>query len=267
MKIQTSVLVVFLVICGARLLKGQELEDESEFSYIVGSPNGPSNWGFLHPEWAVCNNGTMQSPIALPSLRPEPVPVSQSINFCYNPANATVKNRGHDIEVKWAQGASKIRINGVDYILKQLHWHTPSEHTISGIRYAMEVHLVHQTPDNKTAVFAILYKLGNPDPFLAQLMDEITAISDSSNEIEAGVVNPVQLLVGRGSLYYRYNGSLTTPPCTQGVLWTVDTKIGTVSQQQIDLLRQAVDDNAAQNARPLQPRNGRMIKLYCNHPY
>lgn len=269
MKIAESmwpVLVAVLVVCGAALplVKG---DGGGEFSYVVGSARGPSRWGSLHPEWALCSNGTMQSPIELPPLRPQPAPISERVNYFYSPANATLRNRGHDIELIWAVGASRIRINGEDYVLKQLHWHTPSEHTISATRYAMEVHLVHQTAQNKTAVVGVLYSLGQPDPLLARLVDKIRSISDSSQEIEAGVVNPTQIIMGRGTTYYRYMGSFTTPPCTQGVIWTVDTKIGTVSQEQLNVLRQAVDDDAVENARPLQPRNERSINLYYNHHY
>ncbi|KAL8168211.1 hypothetical protein V2J09_009710 [Rumex salicifolius] len=263
MNIERSFLVVLLLICGVTSMEG----NKDEFSYIVGSANGPERWGFIHPQWEVCNLGNIQSPIDLPYIRPEPVPISERVNYFYNPGNAILKNKGHDIELEWKEGVSKIIINEVEYVLKQLHWHTPSEHTIYGNRYAMDLHLVHQTPNNDTAVVAILYEFGEPDPFFAELMDKIWYISDSSNEIEAGVLNPAQLIFGRGTDYYRYIGSFTTPPCTQDVLWTVDTKIGTVSQQQIDLLRHAVDDDAAQNARPLQPKNGRKINLYYDNPY
>ncbi|KAJ0970353.1 hypothetical protein J5N97_023230 [Dioscorea zingiberensis] len=255
-------LALFFSLCP--IAKPQELENESEFSYIDGSPNGPEHWGDLHPEWATCSRGMMQSPI---DLAYERVIVDQSLGKLrrnYKATNATLKNRGHDIMLEWTGDAGNLLINGTVYFLKQVHWHSPSEHAINGKRYALEAHMVHQSQDQKIAVVGIIYKIGAPDPFLKKLKDYIQQIGSSGmQEIDVGVVNPrhVQQNIGRNE-YYRYMGSLTTPPCTEYVTWTIIKKIETVSWAQVNLLRDAVDDDAANNARPLQPINERFIKLY-----
>lgn len=138
-------------------------EDESEFSYEEGSPNGPQRWGEIREEWAICNNGDMQSPIDLLHERVKVLPGLGRLRRSYRAANATLKNRGHDImvapehslskqllassllhhpsfccatlmQLEWTEEAGRIHIDGTDYELKQCHWHSPSEHSINGKR-------------------------------------------------------------------------------------------------------------------------------------
>lgn len=108
-----------------------------------------------------------------------------------------------------------------------------------------------------------LYKIGKPNKFLAKLEKKIKLISETTLEIDVGMLNPAKIRM-RGRKYYRYLGSLTTPPCTEGVIWTVNTQIGTVSKDQVALLREAVHDHAEKNARPLQHVNGRKVNLYTH---
>lgn len=252
-------LLIFSLVAS---VTSQEVEDEREFDYVRGSGMGPEHWGDLKREWAMCKTGKMQSPIDLLHQRVEVVPKSEEIHKFYKPSKATLKNRGHDIEVKWKGENSKIEINGSDYILRQAHWHSPSEHSINGQRFAMELHLVHQSKDKKIAVIGLLYDIGHSNPFLEKLMKTIKSISDTSEEVDIGLINPEEIRMG-GNNYYRYMGSLTTPPCTEGVLWTVNKQIATVSKEQVALLREAVHDSAEENARPLQAVNGRKVKLYA----
>ncbi|XP_048504617.1 alpha carbonic anhydrase 7 isoform X2 [Beta vulgaris subsp. vulgaris] len=146
------------------------------------------------------------------------------------------------MQLEWTEGSSSIQINGVDYILRQCHWHSPSEHAINGRRYALEAHFVHQSLDNKVAVIGFLYHYGNPDPFLSSIEDKIRSISNNAST-DAGVISPSQVRM-EGSQYYRYSGSLTTPPCDEGVIWTVENM------------------GSRENARPLQPVNRRWVQLY-----
>uniref|UniRef100_A0A7N0V8M2 Alpha-carbonic anhydrase domain-containing protein n=1 Tax=Kalanchoe fedtschenkoi TaxID=63787 RepID=A0A7N0V8M2_KALFE len=167
--------------------------------------------------------------------------------------------------VEWAGGAGWIRINSTNYKLQQSHWHSPSEHTFNGRRYAMELHMVHQTDDPnavyKVAVVGMLYKLGRPDPFIDELLKNVTLASD--DEHSKGVrgakeVDPNEIRVA-GHRYYRYIGSLTMPPCTEGVIWTINRKVRTVSIAQLLSFREAVHDYAEMNARPVQDLNSRWI--------
>nr|CAD1826222.1 unnamed protein product [Ananas comosus var. bracteatus] len=164
--------------------------------------------------------------------------------------------------LQWEADAGALWINGTKYDLKQLHWHSPSEHAINGQRYFLEMHMVHQSADQKIAVVGILYRTGRPDPFIAGLKPYIKKIANTHEaEEKVGVVDPSSLKRG-GRSYYRYMGSLTTPPCTEGVVWTIIKKVRTVSKEQVHLLREAVNDGFEMNARPIQKINDRIVSLY-----
>ncbi|KAK7277495.1 hypothetical protein RJT34_22508 [Clitoria ternatea] len=258
-------ILVIILLHSTTRIKAQEVEDEHEFDYRKGS-KGPSQWGELKKEWATCKSGTMQSPIDLSSHRVRVVPKLGELRKYYKPQNATLKNRGHDIQVKWEGDAGSININGREYFLRQCHWHSPSEHTINGRRYDLELHMVHESlintnGSNKVAVVGLLFKIGGPDPVLNKLSKYIKSMVDEEAEKSIGVIDPSDIKLG-GKKYYRYIGSLTVPPCTEGVIWTINKKIRSVSRAQVKFLREAVHDHAENNARPVQPLNRRGIQLY-----
>ncbi|KAK3445455.1 hypothetical protein EUGRSUZ_A01627 [Eucalyptus grandis] len=243
-----------------------ETEDEREFDYIAGSEKGPMHWGELRKDWEACKKGEMQSPIDLSSQGVKVMPKLGEIDRSYKPSNATLMNRGHDISLQWDTGnAGSIKINGTEYFLQQCHWHSPSEHTINGRRYALELHMVHVSTDpnvkNNIAVIGLLYKTGVPDAFLSKLMGSVWSMIDKEDERKMGTIDPREIKMG-GKNYLRYTGSLTVPPCTEGVIWTINKKMGTVSKDQIKLLREAVHDYAENNARPVQQLNRREIHFY-----
>ncbi|OVA17967.1 Alpha carbonic anhydrase [Macleaya cordata] len=262
--ILVSTFLLVVLILNSRPITSQEVEDQREFDYLRGSGKGPENWGDLHEEWAACKNGTLQSPIDLLHERVEVVPELGKIKKSYKPANATIKNRGHDITLHWGIGsAGSIQINGTEYALDQCHWHSPSEHTINGKRFALELHMIHRNLElNKTAVIGVLFNIGGHDSFLSELKKDIWNIADTDGaEVNIGVVDPRHIKIG-GRKYYRYLGSLTTPPCTEGVIWTINKRLRTVSKEQVMLLRRAVHDDSENNARPVQPLNDRDILFY-----
>ncbi|CAL8999575.1 unnamed protein product [Prunus brigantina] len=265
-KFATLILVCSFLIVLVLLLSCQatsdEVEDEREFNYEDDSEKGPARWGEIRQEWSMCNKGSMQSPIDLLDDRVEVVSDLGRLQGSYRPCNATLTNRGHDIMLKWEADAGFIRINGTLYQLKQCHWHSPSEHTVNDKSFDLEVHLVHQSPTGKIAVTGILYEIGEPDPFLTSMMDYLADISGTSEKQKVvGMVDPKQIKTG-SIKYYRYIGSLTIPPCTQDVIWTIVQKVRSVSSEQVKLLRVAVHDESDTNARPVQPRNRRVVQLY-----
>ncbi|XP_051132011.1 alpha carbonic anhydrase 7-like [Andrographis paniculata] len=261
-----SLLVLFSIL--HVLINAQEVENEREFEYAEKSEKGPSKWGKMKKEWSACNQGKMQSPIDLTNRRIPGLWLSDSHNkdlrnYTYRPSNATLTNRGHDIQIRWSGDGGSLAINTTEYRLRYAHWHAPSEHTINGRRYDLELHLVHLTPaGNKIAVVGVLYKIGKPDLFLSKLMSNISSMIDKKGgERNVGVIDPNVIDI-RSDRYYRYMGSLTIPPCTEGVVWTINKKVKTVSKDQVKLLRDAVHDYAEANARPLQPHNSRGVYLY-----
>ncbi|XP_010521744.1 PREDICTED: alpha carbonic anhydrase 7-like [Tarenaya hassleriana] len=239
-----------------------ETEDEHEFNYEMEGERGPKNWGKLKPEWKMCGRGKMQSPIDLLNKRVRIVSHLGRLKRDYRPSNATLKNRGHDMMLRFEDGAGRIHVKGRPYTLRQIHWHSPSEHTINGKRFALELHMVHESKNGRFAVVTILYKIGRPDTFLQSLENGLEEVSDKHEaEKNIGIIDPKKIKFGSRK-YYRYIGSLTTPPCTQNVVWTVLKKVRTVTREQVRLLRVSVHDDSNSNARPIQRRNKRRVYLY-----
>ncbi|XP_058747179.1 alpha carbonic anhydrase 7-like [Vicia villosa] len=258
-------ILVTILLLSTKCIIAQEVENETEFDYIKGSKHGPLHWGELHKEWGACNMGRIQSPIDMINPKVSILPNLGMLNKNYKPQNATLKNRGHDIQVKWEGDAGSIKINGTEYFLHQAHFHSPSEHTISGRRYDVELHLVHESAKingkSEVAVVGVLYMIGQPNSILTEWSQYIRAMINTKAEKHVGVVDPSHIQFS-GKKYYKYGGSLTVPPCTEGVTWIIDTEIRFVSMEQMNLLREAVHDHAAQNARPLQALNQREIELF-----
>ncbi|TQE04711.1 hypothetical protein C1H46_009694 [Malus baccata] len=254
--------LIVLVLLNSCQVSSDEVEDEREFNYKEDSEKGPARWGEIRQEWSMCSKGSMQSPIDLLDDRVEVVSNFGILQGSYRPCNATLKNRGHDMMLKWEADAGFIQLNGTLYKLKQCHWHSSSEHTINGKRFDLEAHLVHESSTGKIAVTGILYKIGAPDPFLSSMMDSLAEVSGTNEEeVAVGTVDPKKIKT-RSTKYYRYIGSLTIPPCTQNVTWTIVQEVRTVSEEQVEFLRVAVHDDSKTNARPVQPRNGRVVQVY-----
>ncbi|KAL4308650.1 hypothetical protein GQ457_01G012400 [Hibiscus cannabinus] len=251
-----SSLCCFLPIA---IVSSSEVEKETKFSYIEGSGKGPKEWGRLDPHWKLCGTGKLQSPIDLVHGTPQVVPILGKLKRDYKPAPAVVRNRGHDIMVRWTGYAGQININGTYYKLLQCHWHSPSEHTFNGTRYQLELHIVHQSGRGELAVVAIVYKYGRPDFFLTRLFHHIKSVGDEEKDL--GIVNPGDIKFGSRK-YFRYVGSLTVPPCSENVVWTISNKVRTVSRKQLRLLRDVVHDGFEANARPTQSFNGRPVLFY-----
>ncbi|GAV62650.1 Carb_anhydrase domain-containing protein [Cephalotus follicularis] len=257
-----SFFIVLIVLLASRPASSQEVEDETEFNYSPDSGKGPAKWGEINPEWSSCKNGTMQSPIDMLNERVDLVSHLGRLKRNYKPSNATLKNRGHDMMLKWEEGgAGYLDINGTEYVLQQCHWHVPSEHRINGKSFDLEVHMVHESRDGKVAVVGIMYTIGRPDSFLASLKDHLSNATDTYAAETVGIVDPRNIKIGSRK-YYRYIGSLTVPPCTENVLWTIVRKVRTVTREQMKLLRVAVHDDSGTNARPEQPINGRLVQLF-----
>ncbi|CAG7898066.1 unnamed protein product [Brassica rapa] len=232
--------------------------DETPFTYERNPEKGPEGWGKINPHWKTCNTGKFQSPIDLTNARVSIIR-DEAWRRQYKPAPAVIVNRGHDVMVSWKGDAGKITIRRTEYKLVQCHWHSPSEHTVNGTRYDMELHMVHTSAGGKTAVIGVLYKLGKPNEFLTRLLDGIKTVGKEERDL--GIVDP-RTIRFQTKKFYRYIGSLTVPPCTEGVIWTVVKRVNTISMEQIAALRSAVDDGYETNSRPVQERNGRSVWFY-----
>lgn len=227
---------------------GEHGESGGAVHWTYAGATGPAAWGELSPEFFACSAGANQSPINLVSST---AVARAEITFSYRPTALTVINNGHSLQANVEPG-STIELDGVPYELAQFHFHAPSEHTVGGKHFAMEMHLVHVSASGDLAVVGVLYDKGAASRALAPMWAVLPAGTESQGEVAS--FNPRDLLPGDGGVY-RYSGSLTTPPCSEGVKWMMYQAVASVSDAQV----QAFDDIIGVNNRPVQPLNAREV--------
>jgi carbonic anhydrase len=211
---------------------------------------GPEAWGQLQPEFAKCSTGTRQSPI---DIRDGIKVGLEAVQFNYQPGSFRVIDNGHTVQVNLGAGNS-IEVMGRRYELVQFHFHRPSEERVDGRQFDMVVHLVHKDIDGRLAVVAVLLERGAAQPIIQNVWNNLPL--EKGDEIAArGTLNPVDLLPAERN-YFTYMGSLTTPPCSEGVLWMVMKQPVQVSAEQIGIFSRLYP----MNARPIQSAAGRLIK-------
>jgi carbonic anhydrase len=211
---------------------------------------GPDAWGRLKPEFAKCSTGTRQSPI---DIR-DGIQVSlDPIRFDYKPSGFRVIDNGHTVQVNVDAG-NVIEVNGKRFELLQFHFHRPSEERIDGRQFDMVAHLVHKDAEGKLAVVAVLLDRGSVHPLVQQVWNNLP-LEKGEEQAAQSTMDLNQLLPSERS-YYTYMGSLTTPPCSEGVLWMVMKKPVNIAPEQIGIFARLYP----MNARPVQSASGRMIK-------
>lgn len=210
----------------------------------------PANWAKLKKEYATCATGQRQSPI---DIR-DSIKVSlETIRFDYKPTQFRIVDNGHTLQVSVGEGIA-MHVMGKRYDLIQFHFHRPSEERINGKLYDMVVHLVHKSDEGQLAVVAVLLEKGG-EHLLVQTLWNNMPLEKDMDVTPAEVIDLMQLLP-ENRAYWTYMGSLTTPPCTEGVLWMVMKQPLQVSADQIAIFTRLFRNNA----RPIQPGNGRLIK-------
>lgn len=228
--------------------------EENPIHWSYGGATNPTQWSHLSEQFAMCEKGQDQSPINIQRVV-EGAP--KQIKFNYGSVPLKVRNNGHTIQVDYEQG-STITIDNEVYRLVQLHFHTPGEHNITGIAWPMELHLVHQNSQGEFAVIGVMIESGKEHSTITQIWQNIPS-KGQVNSSQEMTINAIDLLPNDTS-YWSYNGSLTTPPCSQGVQWYVLTHPIEISEEQISVF----EDLYPVNARPVQPVNGRVVELHKN---
>lgn len=213
---------------------------------------GPDKWGELSSDFATCSTGVEQSPI---DITADAAVNPADIQFNYQPSNLTEVNNGHTIQANYDDGSS-ITVDGVTYNLLQFHFHEHSEHTLAGQPGAMEVHFVHQNDQGKLAVVGAMINVGVENQALAPVWANMPAEAGDPIAVEGVTVSADEILPTERT-YYRYDGSLTTPPCSEGVTWLVMTTPIEISQDQLAAFQQIHSNNY----RPVQPLNDRHFLL------
>lgn len=221
---------------------------------------GPAHWVDLSPAYALCAEGPRQSPIDLVASRTDSGATlarayeSAAVTVTFNEQAVDLLDNGHTIQVTY-DGGDTLTVEGVAYALRQFHLHAPSEHTVAGKRFPLEVHLVHQAQNGALAVLGVVVTPGIAHPTLANLIANLPA-PGGDRHFDDRVLN-VDALIPAEERYYRYDGSLTTPPCSEGVRWFVMATPLEASPAQLDTLAAVLGTNN----RPLQPRGDREVLL------
>lgn len=227
--------------------KTEEAKKPAAWSY--DGKEGPEHWGKLSEDFAMCSAGSTQSPIdIMDSLDANLKPLKLLQKF---PAKEVLQTN-HSIQLNFRDG-NIVAIDNITFKLKQANFHTPSEHSIQGKSFPLEAQFLHTDVKGSTAIVAVLFREGKPNPALDKLLKQLPNESNKAVTLKSRLL--ASEMMPSNQDYYRFSGSLTTPPCTEGVRWIVIKTPMTASKEQIEALT-ALTQN---NNRPLQPLNGRLI--------
>jgi carbonic anhydrase len=244
----------FLVFCAVLVFAHSAIAQAHPANpphWSYSGADGPDHWGDLESDYAECKSGHRESPIDIVGAQPADL---APIHFDYKLEPLKVINNGYTIQFNYEAGSS-ITINGTALPLVQFHFHHVSENEIDGKKYDMELHFVHMdSAANRTAVVAVFIKSGAENAALRDLWSHIPHDMGKEVEFKKVVINAADLLPADQN-YYTFDGSLTIPPCKEGVKWFVMKTPIEASPAQIATFAKYYPTNA----RPIQPANGREI--------
>ncbi|WP_115557316.1 MULTISPECIES: carbonic anhydrase [Xanthomonas] len=224
--------------------------DGHEWGYT--GPEGAEHWAELAKENALCGNGQQNSPIDLKDAIDATL---GKLQLDYSAVPLVVRNTGHSIQLDLHAGGT-MRVGGKQYDALQLHFHHPSEHLLNGRRFPMEAHIVHQGPDGTLGVLAIFFETGKANPAFQRVLDAMPNDKNQTRQVADALVHASDFLPPANQRsFYRYEGSLTTPPCSETVDWVVLSQPVQVSREQINAFERVYPFNA----RPLQPLDRRFL--------
>ncbi len=209
----------------------------------------PENWAKIDKKFFMCKEGKNQSPINLTGFIESEL---SAIKFDYGLTSTEILDNGHTEQVNVENGSS-ITVDGIQFDLKQFHFHTPSENNINGNSFPLEAHFVHASKDGELAVVAVMFEEGEANAALTELWAQMPEKAGEHHTINA---KHLDALLPKDRDYYRFNGSLTTPPCTEGVRWLVMKKPVSLSKAQIEKFAKIMH---LHNNRPIQATNARVI--------
>ena len=216
---------------------------------------GPENWASLDSKYTMCKAGSSQSPINITKSVQVDAEDMQEIDFDYKTSASSVVNNGHTIQVNVKDGSS-ISVDEIKFDLKQFHFHTPSENQINGKNFPLEAHFVHASKDGKLAVVSVLFEDGKENPVLKRIWNKMPHKAGKTKTcgVSAKMINSI--LPKDKEDYYRFSGSLTTPPCSEGVRWFVMEDYASISKAQVEEFLHTMHHA---NNRPIQPINARKV--------
>ncbi|MDD3475356.1 MAG: carbonic anhydrase family protein [Sulfurimonas sp.] len=240
--------------CVVTMLLGGSVFAGSETHWGYTGHEAPQNWGELSPDYSACKDGRSQSPINISKDGVVATNGLENIEFNYKTNATEVVNNGHTIQVNVKEGSS-IKIDGIVFNLVQFHFHTPSENMIEGKSFPLELHLVHASKDAELAVVALMFEEGKENKILGKIWDKMPHVA--GDKVTCGLPSSTMNdMLPKDKSYFRFNGSLTTPPCSEGVRWFVLKEYATISKEQV---KEFFDVFGHENNRPTQPLNARKV--------
>lgn len=210
----------------------------------------PDNWAQLSPDYQMCGAGKNQSPVNISGTIKAQV---GELDIHYGETSGEIVNNGHTIQITEKNSDDFIVVNGKKYTLKQFHFHAPSENNINGKSYPMEGHFVHTDKDGDILVMAVMFDQGEENTTIEKLL--LLLSDEEGNPTDFDKID-IASFIPKDKSYYRFSGSLTTPPCSEGVTWVVFQHPMTLSKSELEVFAKEFKHN---NNRPTQPLHGRLI--------
>lgn len=246
-----SAIVAIILTTGCVSHNNMEHKASHEAHWGYTGEHSPANWGEMKEEFAMCSKGKMQTPINIMATQDIDI---KPLGFDYTTNSTNVVNNGHTVQVNVANGSS-VMIDGKEFDLKQFHFHTPSENNINGEKFALEAHFVHAAKDGQLAVVAVMFKEGKSNPILGKIWSKFPLALNHKESIDLSSTD-IKAILPSNKEYYKFMGSLTTPPCSENVKWNVFKTAMTISKEQV---KQFFDTFGHSNNRPIQQTNNRVI--------
>ena len=230
------------------LLSSVSVAENAHWGYT--GHGSPDKWAELSPDNKMCGIGKNQSPINVTTSLDADL---EPLKLAYAKSSKEIVNNGHTIQVNMEAGDT-LTVDGISFDLKQFHFHTPSENHIDGKSFPLEAHFVHLDKDGNIAVLALMFEEGKENTQLAKVWEKMPKEADAKSELKLDQI--ASSLLPESKEYYRFNGSLTTPPCTEGVRWLVLKTPATISKAQVEKFLHTMHHP---NNRPIQATNARVI--------
>ncbi|API86735.1 carbonic anhydrase [Francisella uliginis] len=229
--------------------------ENAQWGYV--GAEGPEHWGDLSKRYKECAIGKQQSPINLVTTKAVKGNEADKVKIDYHLHVESILNNGHTIQILFKPG-SYIFVGKQKYELKQMHFHTPSENYVDGKEYPFEAHFVNISKDGKIAVLALLYQYSDTktNPFISKIWPHIPKKVGETNTFSFTVNKTDSPFPNGHHSFYEYTGSLTTPPCTEGVKWIILKRKAKISKKQVQTFRDILTFN---NDRPIQKTDNRKI--------
>lgn len=230
----------------------EKLKNKLNAKWKYRGRKGPKYWGDISHEYATCKTGFNQSPVNIKHTTEAKL---EEIKGIYKYPATEIEYTGTTIEVRFEKG-NMILLDDKPYRLKALHLRQPSEHKIKGKSLDLEMQFIHESKRGGKAILAVLFEKGKENRKLRKLWEQLPARKKRPHEIEKSASFSPKEIIPHNHRYYRINGSLTTPPCTEGVQWIIKKKILTVSEEQLNALKKIL---RTKNVRPVQKLHGRLV--------